>query len=37
MSHPRTVVDAGGNDMRSGGYEQVKGFLGFTRRFPDEQ
>ena len=23
--------------MRSGGYEQVKGFLGFTKRFPDEQ
>src|SRR5450759_1170801 len=23
--------------MRSGGYEQIKGFLGFTKRFPDEQ
>lgn len=23
--------------MRSGGYEQVKGFIGFTERFPDEQ
>ena len=22
---------------RSGGYEQIKGFLGFTKRFPDEQ
>ena len=23
--------------MRNGGYEQIKGFLGFTKRFPDEQ